>query len=173
MRKYGCSIRSDVAIPRRGFSSTLGRCFTPCPSHRVDIPGRAKPGPNGDNSHLGLPVSRFGRFCTGIRPNAPTTLQKYLCRLPIATCWGCRRLRLAANPLFAPALRRAVTGRTTQGDAVTPLPGGQELHLNGHPVVKVREMSLRGGAEAIAGVLPFATHPPLLRLRVNGSHGAC
>ncbi|MEM4203735.1 MAG: hypothetical protein QXS54_06670, partial [Candidatus Methanomethylicaceae archaeon] len=36
-----------------------------------------------------------------------------LLSLPIATRWGHRRLRLAANPLFALALRRAFTRRTT------------------------------------------------------------
>jgi len=46
--------------------------------------------------------------------------------LSIVACSGRRRLRLAASPLFTLALRRVLTTHTTQGDAVTPLPGGQE-----------------------------------------------
>ncbi len=37
------------------------------------------------------------------------------------------------------------------------------LHLNGHTVVKVQN---------VPAILPFATHPPLSRFRVNGSHDA-
>jgi len=44
---------------------------------------------------------------------APTTLQAYLRPLPIATCWGHHRLRLAAYPLFTLALRRVFTTHTT------------------------------------------------------------
>jgi hypothetical protein len=80
-------------------------------------PGCAKPGPNGDNSRLGLPrgigtiprglpVSRFGRFQL-------TTLPAYLRLLPIATCWGRHRLRLAVYPLLTLALRRVFTRHTT------------------------------------------------------------
>ena len=47
--------------------------------------------------------------------------------LPIATCWGRCRLRLMVYPLLTLALRRVFTTHTTQGDAVTLLPGGQEL----------------------------------------------
>jgi len=36
-------------------------------------------------------------------------------------------------------------------------------HLNGHTVVKVQN---------VPAIPPFATHPPLSRFRVNGSHEA-
>jgi len=63
---------------------------------------------------LGLPVSRFGRFCTGAAPLHPYGASSTpSLPLSIVACSGCRRLRLAAYPLFTLALRRVFTTHTT------------------------------------------------------------
>jgi len=102
------SVRAPDGFPRSGcpFFVALGRYFTPCPSHRADALGALNQDRMGTIPVLGLPVSRFGRFQL-------TTLPMYLRLLPIATCWGRHRLRLAVYPLLTLALRRVFTRHTT------------------------------------------------------------
>jgi hypothetical protein len=108
--------------------------------------------------------------------------------LPIATCWGRHRLRLAVDPFLTLALRRVFTRHTTQGDAVTPLPGGQGLvsfltapeWTSTNDSEEQMNFSCQSSGNVIARrsrsnspvSFPSLPIPPLSRFRVNGSHRA-
>ena len=138
------------------FSVALGRCYTPCPTYRVDTIHIWTEWPNGDKFPFGPAYQPFGRF-------AITTLTHL--RHPVHSHLLGPSL-FSANSLcpFLPCTPTFDHQSPAVGSCISLPLGGQGSHLHGHAVVKVQ----RSKTASFPLILPDALCER--RFRANGSH---